>query len=104
MMSFELVSWYFEPNQPQRITSRLKTMLNLSPIYSARKSSNQTTKSALTQTHIKQQQQHETQNFRRISPFGITPVKKVHKTRTRWYRGPFRRFINTRFFLKYKKE
>ena len=29
-----------KPSQPQRITSRLKTMFNLSPIYSARKSSN----------------------------------------------------------------
>ena len=31
-----LVSWYFEPSQPQRITPGLKTMFNLSPIYSAR--------------------------------------------------------------------
>ena len=36
----KLVSWYFEPSQPQRVTSWLKTMFNLSPIYSARKSSN----------------------------------------------------------------
>ena len=35
-----LVSWYFEPSQPQRVTSWLKTMFNLSPVYSARKSSN----------------------------------------------------------------
>ena len=35
----ELVSWYFEPSQPQRITSGLKTMFNLSAIYSACKSS-----------------------------------------------------------------
>ena len=37
-----LVSWYFEPSQPQRITSGLKTMFSLSPIffYPARKSSN----------------------------------------------------------------
>ena len=36
-----------------------------------------TTKSVLTQTHIKQKiQKHETQNFQRISPFGIAPVKK----------------------------
>ena len=47
---------------------------------------------------------HQTQNFRRISPFGITPVEKAHKARTRWYRGPLRRFINTIFFKKkYKK-
>ena len=36
----QLVSWYFEPSQPQRVTSWLKTSFNLSPIYSARKSSN----------------------------------------------------------------
>ena len=36
----KLVNWYFQPSQPQRITSRLKTVFNLSPIYSARKSSN----------------------------------------------------------------
>ena len=35
-----LVSWYFEPSQLQRITSRLKTMFSLPPIYSAHKSSN----------------------------------------------------------------
>ena len=102
-----LVSWHFEPSQPQRITSRLKTMFNLSPIYSARKSSNhklstttttKNTKSVLTQICLKQNvHTTRTQNFRRISPFGITPVKKAHKARTRWYRGPFRRFINTRF-------
>ena len=34
------VSSYFEPSQPQRITSRPKTMFSLSPIYSARKLSN----------------------------------------------------------------
>ena len=28
---------------------------------------------------------HQTQKIRRISPFGISPVKKVHKARTRWY-------------------
>ena len=35
-----LVGWYFEPSQPQRVTSWLKTMFNLSSIYSARKSPN----------------------------------------------------------------
>ena len=65
----------------------------------------QTTKSGMTQIYIKQNiHKHRTQNFRRISPFGITPVEKAHKARTRWYRGPFRRFINTRFLKKYKKK
>ena len=55
--------------------------------------------------YIKQNtHKHRTQNFRRISPFGITPVKKAHTARTRWYRGPFPRFINPRFFLKYVKK
>ena len=60
----------------------------------------------MTQTYIKENiHKHRTQNFRRISPFGINPVEKTHKARTRWYRGPFRRFINTRFKKKsIKKE
>ena len=66
----------------------------------------QTTKSTRTQIYIKQNiHNHRTQNFRRISPFGITPVEKAHKARTRWYRGPLRRFMNTRFKKKsIKKE
>ena len=35
-----LVKGYFEPSQPQRITSRLKAIFNLSPFHFARKSSN----------------------------------------------------------------
>ena len=100
------VSWYFELSQPQRITSQLKTMFNLPPIYSARKSSNNksskkttTTKSVLTQIYRNIHKQ-QTQNCRQIRPFGTAPVKKkAHKAWTRWYRGPFRRFINTRFFF-----
>ena len=59
----------------------------------------------MTQIHIKQYiHKHRKPNFRRISPFGITPVKKAHKARTRWYRRPIRRFINTRFQKSIKKE
>ena len=65
----------------------------------------QTTKSGMTQIYIKQNiNKHRTQNFRRIRPFGITPVEKAHKARTRWYREPFRRFINTRFLKSIKKK
>ena len=56
-----LISWYFEPRQPQRITLWPKTMFSLSPFYSACKSSNHILPkkkkkkiSVLTQTHIKQ--------------------------------------------------
>ena len=96
-----LVSWYPEPSQPQRTTSGLKPMFNLSPIYFARKSSNLKLSinhkiSPDTNLHKQNLHKYQTQNFRRISPFRITPVKKVHKAKTRWYHGPFRRFINTR--------
>ena len=59
----------------------------------------------MTQIYIKQNiHKHRTQKFRRISPFGITPVEKALKARTRWFQGPFRRFINTRFLKSIKKE
>ena len=59
----------------------------------------------MTQIYIKQNiHKHRTQNFRRISPFGITPVEKACKARTHWYRGPFRRFIDTRFLKSIRKE
>ena len=41
----------------------------------------------MAQIYIKQNiYKHRTQNFQRISPFGITPVEKAHKARTRLYR------------------
>ena len=59
----------------------------------------------MTQIYIKQNiHKHQTQNFQRISPFGITPVEKAHKARTHWYCGPFRQFMNTRFKKSIKKE
>ena len=52
-------------------------MFKLSPIHSAQKPQNQ----SCTQIYIKQNiHKHRTQNFRRISPFGITPIKKTNKT------------------------
>ena len=35
LLATQLVSWYFEPSQPQRITSGLKKHFNLSSIYSS---------------------------------------------------------------------
>ena len=100
-----IVSWYFEPSQPQRITSGLKqtSICLLFTMHTNHQTTNslKTTKSVPTQIYIKQNiHKHQTHNFRRISPFGIAPVKKALKARTRWYRGPFRRFSNTRFFKK----
>ena len=52
-----LVTWYFEPSQPQKIISGLKTNFNLSPNYSTHKSANhkfsKITKSILTQIYTK---------------------------------------------------
>ena len=96
-----LVNWYFEPSQPRRITSRLKNVQSVSYLFCTRVIKPQIIQKPLnqscTQIYIKQSiHKHRTQNFRRISPFGITPVKKALKARTRWYRGPFRRLINTK--------
>ena len=55
-----LVSWHFEPSQPQRITARLKTMFSLSPIHSARRPSNH----KLSKNHK------------------ISPEQNLHKTKT----------------------
>ena len=76
-----LVSWYFEPCQPQRITSRPKTTFNLSPVYTARKSSNHKLSkihkiSPGTNPRKAKRCINITQNFRRISPFRIAQLKK----------------------------
>ena len=64
------------------------------------KPQNQSCTQIYTQQNI---HKHRTYNFRRISPFGITPVEKAHKARTRWYRGPFRQFFQYQILKKYKK-
>ena len=101
----QLVSWYFEASQPQRITSALNqtSMCLLFTLHTRHQTTNfpNTIKSVPTQIYIKQDtHKQQMQNFRGINPFGIAPVKKkkkAHKARTRWCRGPFRQFINTRF-------
>ena len=75
--------WQVEPSQPRRIISGLKTNFNLSPSYSARKSSNHKFSASykikvLTQIHIKQNIHTQTAN-------------------THWIHGPIHQFINTRF-------
>ena len=104
--TLQLVSWYFEPSQPQRVTLWLKTMFNLAPIYHACKSSNhKLSKNHKISPDTNLHENHkQTQNFLRISLFGITPVKKAHKARTHWYHGLFHRFIDTRFLKSIKKK
>ena len=36
--------------------------------------------------------------FAELVPSVVPLLKKAQKAETHWYRGPFRRFINTRFF------
>ena len=83
-----LFIWYFEPSQPQRIVSGLKTNFTLSPNYSAHKSSNlkfSRLYKISPDTNYTQQNIHthtsDTIFFKRISPFGIAPVKQAHKAR-----------------------
>ena len=42
-------------------------------------------------------------NFRRVSPFNITPVKRAHKAKTCWYRRPFRLIYRYQVKEKYEK-
>ena len=77
--SLELVSWYFEPSQQQSIASGLKQTSLCLPFtlltYNQTTNSLKTTKSVLTQfTLYNKTHKRQTQNFRRISPFGIAPV------------------------------
>ena len=81
------VSWYFEPSQPQRITSRLEcSICLLFTLHASHQTTDypETTKLVPTQTHIKQNNnkihKHQTQNFRRISPFEL-PLLKKHTRR-----------------------
>ena len=62
---------------------RAKTNFNVSPTYSAHRSSNHkfptnnNTKSVLIPIYIKQNiHKRQTKKFRRIGPFGTAPVKK----------------------------
>ena len=106
-----LISWYFEPSQPEKIISGLKTNFNLFPNYSAHKSPNHKfckiykISPATYLKKIKHIHTNIKHNFvRRISPFGIAPVKNSDQVRTCLYHEPFRRFINTRFRKKLRKE
>ena len=75
-MSFErwLVSWHIELSQQLLFTLHASHQTTNYP---------ETTKPALTQTHLKQKiHKRQTQNFRRSSPFGIASVKKKKKKST----------------------
>ena len=113
----QLVSWYFEPSQPQRVTSWLKTMFNPSPFYSTRKSSNHKLsinhkispdtnqhKIYLKKKHKKTHtHKHQTQNFQRISPFGIAPVKKSTLGQDMLVSWTIPSIYQYQIFKKYKK-
>ena len=93
--------------------SGLKTNVKLSPGYSAHHSSNhnfsQIYKISL-DTNLYQTihtHKHQTQNFPRISPFSIAPVKQTKiktKAWTHWYHGPSCQYIKTTFEKVLKKE
>ena len=84
-------------------------MFNLPPIYPARKSSNY--KLFINQKFCPDTNLHKTYTnsehkmFQELVP-SVSPLfkKKTRKARTRWYRGSFHQFINTRFLKSIKKE
>ena len=60
-----------------------------------------TTKSVPTQIYIKKKHTQTSNNiFEELVPSVLSLLKKARMVRTRWYRGPFRRFINTIFLKK----
>ena len=99
------VSWYFEPSQSQRIISGLKTNFSLSPNHSVHKSSKHKFSEIFkicsdTNSHkTKHPHTNTKQKVLKELVFPLLPLKKkAHKARTCWYRGPFHRFITTRFW------
>ena len=95
------VSWHFEPSQPQRVTSLLKTMFNLAPIYSARKSSNHKLSinhknSHDTNLHKTKHTQTSDKKFEELVP-SVSPRLKKHIRLGHAGIVSIRRFINTRF-------
>ena len=93
--NFSLVSWHFEPSQPQRITyitvkNNVQSVSYLLCTQVIKPQIIQKTQNQSWHKFTENIHKHQTQHFRRISPFGIAPVKKAHKARTRWCRGPFR--------------
>ena len=87
----QLVNWYFEPSQPQMIKIRAKkTIFSLSPIYSARKSSNRKlSKNDKISYDTNLQKTHRNikhKMFKELVPTVLPQLSKAHKTRTRWYR------------------
>ena len=77
-----VVSWYFEPSQPQSITSGLKTIFNLSPFFFFSPSM-QVIKPQI--NHKKQIQSNTnaqktyTNTKQKIDPFSTAPVKKAQR-------------------------
>ena len=74
-------------------------MFSLSSIYSTRKSSNHKLfkNHEISPVHKTKHTQTSNKKFSKNLSLRYHPcLKKAHKARTRWYRGPFRRFINTR--------
>ena len=80
-----VVSWYFEPSQPQLITSGPKqtSVCLLFTLHTSHETKfSKTNKQTSKQTHIispdtnLHQTKYTQTSFRRSSPFGIAPVKK----------------------------
>ena len=74
----ELICWHFEPSQPQRITSGLKST-STSLLFTPHTSSNHKFhENHQTSPDTNLHKTKHTQHFRRISPFGVLPLLKKH--------------------------
>ena len=94
-------NWILTSCQPHRVTSRhsnsAQKQIHLSKLLFSRIIIYQPSVKSIYKTNhftnINDKTYMNTQtshiNFQRVSPFNITPVKRVHKARTCWYRQPF---------------
>ena len=94
----QLVSWYFEPSQPQRMISGLKASFNLSPSYCAHKSSShkfsRVYKISPGTNHIKQNIDTQTSNTKIVFEEIVPSVLPLYKKHVRlWHRMVDKSFL-----------
>ena len=100
-------NWILMSCQPHRVTSGQSNsghkQIHISKLFSHQPS----VKSIYKTNHfanIKHTSTNIRQNFQRVSPFNITPVKRAHTTRTCWYSQLFHLIYRYQVKEKYKKE
>ena len=106
-------NWILIPCQPHRVTSgqsnsghkqiHISKLFSHIYIQSSVKSIYKTNHFTNIKHTIWYIHKHQTQIFKELVPFNITPVKRAHKARTCWYRRPCCLIYRYQVKEKYKK-